>query len=306
MKKKIFRTGKIKQLKRLFVILLCIIMVVEPSMSTVASGYSDILVSNENDIEFDELESTFETIDKDTDEADRPNSPVLPPENPPCTHPQWDNYSSSHHRCPYCWTLGSHSFVAMGCTLAKCSKCTARVSISNHDEVYGGYYQKPTCSYEGIIKYTCKKCGMDVRYKNVPKLPHTFGADGRCTDCNEPDPSYIPPTPSPTQPTNPAPTQPTEPEPTPEPTPQPEKWCVTFEPQGGNVSPPYYAVENGNSCDNFPVPTRAGYSFEGWYNSSGERKQSLSSVTSNITLYAHWKQDASASGTATEPDTGNI
>lgn len=51
-------------------------------------------------------------------------------------------------------------------------------------------------------------------------------------------------------------------------------------------------VESGTTTNNFPTLTKAGYNFDGWYttNSGGTKKTSIT-VTSNITLYAHWSSN---------------
>lgn len=66
---------------------------------------------------------------------------------------------------------------------------------------------------------------------------------------------------------------------------------VTFDPDGGTVTPA--SMEIGlNKTATFPIPTRNGYAFEGWYtekNGGGIKYESnVTEITSNITLYAKW------------------
>ena len=45
-----------------------------------------------------------------------------------------------------------------------------------------------------------------------------------------------------------------------------EKYTVTFDPNGGTVSPMSKTVTNGSTYGSLPTPTRTGYIFDGWYN----------------------------------------
>ena len=67
---------------------------------------------------------------------------------------------------------------------------------------------------------------------------------------------------------------------------------VTFNPNGGNVSPTTKTVTIGSSYGTLPTPTRTGYKFDGWYtkSSGGTKVTSSTTVTtaSDHTLYAHW------------------
>ena len=67
-------------------------------------------------------------------------------------------------------------------------------------------------------------------------------------------------------------------------------YTVTFNANGGSVTPSTRTVTSGSAIGTLPVPTRSGYTFDGWYtSSSGGAKISLSTViTSNVTYYAHW------------------
>jgi uncharacterized repeat protein (TIGR02543 family) len=67
---------------------------------------------------------------------------------------------------------------------------------------------------------------------------------------------------------------------------------VTFDPNGGSVSPSSKTVTYGSTYGTLPTPTREGYSFDGWFTASEGGSQVTSSTTvttaSNHTLYAHW------------------
>ncbi|MBR6040009.1 MAG: InlB B-repeat-containing protein, partial [Clostridia bacterium] len=67
---------------------------------------------------------------------------------------------------------------------------------------------------------------------------------------------------------------------------------VSFDPNGGTVSPTSKTVTVGSTYGDLPTPTRTGYTFDGWYTAKdGGSKVTASTTvtnTSNHTLYAHW------------------
>ena len=67
---------------------------------------------------------------------------------------------------------------------------------------------------------------------------------------------------------------------------------VTFDPNGGSVSPTSKTITKGMSYGILPIPTKTNYTFEGWYTeaSGGSKVTSSTTVTAtaNHTLYAHW------------------
>jgi uncharacterized repeat protein (TIGR02543 family) len=70
-------------------------------------------------------------------------------------------------------------------------------------------------------------------------------------------------------------------------------YTLTFDPQGGTVSPTSQTVTSGEAVGTLPTPTRSGYTFAGWYtqvNGGGTRyiPATVYSATSNATLYASW------------------
>ena len=69
-------------------------------------------------------------------------------------------------------------------------------------------------------------------------------------------------------------------------------FTVNFNANGGSISINNKTVTYGDTYGNLPTPTRAGYTFDGWYTSAtGGTKVTASTkvtATSNHTLYAHW------------------
>ncbi len=67
---------------------------------------------------------------------------------------------------------------------------------------------------------------------------------------------------------------------------------VSFNANGGNVSPTSKTVTYGSTYGELPTPTRTGYTFTGWFTAASGGSQVTSSTTvttaSNHTLYAHW------------------
>ena len=57
-------------------------------------------------------------------------------------------------------------------------------------------------------------------------------------------------------------------------------------------------VKSGEAVGYLPAPTRAGYSFDGWWTakSGGFRITAETKVTSSVTYYAHWRAKGSSSG----------
>ena len=67
-------------------------------------------------------------------------------------------------------------------------------------------------------------------------------------------------------------------------------YTVTFNANGGSVSPTTRSVKSGTSIGSLPTPTRSGYTFDGWYTSAsgGTKITSSKVITGNVTYYAHW------------------
>ena len=71
----------------------------------------------------------------------------------------------------------------------------------------------------------------------------------------------------------------------------PTTYTVTFDPNGGSVSPTSAFVSAGGTLSSLPTPTHSGsYSFVGWYTApTGGTQVTTSSVfNSNTTIYAQW------------------
>lgn len=65
---------------------------------------------------------------------------------------------------------------------------------------------------------------------------------------------------------------------------------ITFDANGGTVSPSKKTIKKGESYGSLPTPVRNGYTFNGWFTekSDGEQETDSSIVTNSHTLYAHW------------------
>lgn len=69
-------------------------------------------------------------------------------------------------------------------------------------------------------------------------------------------------------------------------------YVVTFDAQGGSVTPASKSVTYGQPYGSLPVPVRAGYRFDGWFTVATDGTQvtaeTVVTVTAAQTLYAHW------------------
>ena len=69
-------------------------------------------------------------------------------------------------------------------------------------------------------------------------------------------------------------------------------YTLTYNPNGGSVSPTSKSLTYNSAYGTLPTPTRKGYAFTGWFTAaSGGTKVSESTKmgAGNITIYAHWK-----------------
>ena len=85
-----------------------------------------------------------------------------------------------------------------------------------------------------------------------------------------------------------------------------KEFTLKFDPTGGSVSPKSKKVEFKQRYGDLPIPTRSGYTFEGWYTTkTGRNKVSDSTkmVAKNVTIYAHWKKGATPTPTDATTDT---
>ncbi|MBO7720982.1 MAG: leucine-rich repeat protein [Kiritimatiellae bacterium] len=66
---------------------------------------------------------------------------------------------------------------------------------------------------------------------------------------------------------------------------------VTFNANGGSVSPAARSVNYNAAVGTLPTPTRTGYTFAGWFTSAsgGTQIGTATKVTADVTYYAHWK-----------------
>ena len=68
---------------------------------------------------------------------------------------------------------------------------------------------------------------------------------------------------------------------------------ITFNPNGGTVSPTSTVVQIGNSIGSLPIPTKTGYEFQGWYTGLTDGTL-IGTTTSTVvpsgdtTYFAHW------------------
>ena len=65
---------------------------------------------------------------------------------------------------------------------------------------------------------------------------------------------------------------------------------VTFDANGGTVTPASKAVEPGEAIGELPVPTRAGYEFIAWLTAGGTVVTAETVVNESLTLYADWEK----------------
>lgn len=65
-------------------------------------------------------------------------------------------------------------------------------------------------------------------------------------------------------------------------------FTVTLDPDGGKVSSKTVKVNYGDPLNKLPTPTKKGYTFRGWYTSSGKKVTKDTLMTGNITLTAKW------------------
>ena len=67
-------------------------------------------------------------------------------------------------------------------------------------------------------------------------------------------------------------------------------WKVTFDANGGTVSPTSRDVSKGEAVGTLPTPTWGGHTFNGWYTArtGGTKVTSTTKVNANVTYYAQW------------------
>ncbi len=85
-------------------------------------------------------------------------------------------------------------------------------------------------------------------------------------------------------------------------TPVATTYTITFNANGGSVSPASGTTNTSGYLTSLPTPSRSGYTFDGWYtSSSGGTSVTATSYkfSSSITIYAHWKEETPVAKTYT-------
>ncbi|MDR2569168.1 MAG: InlB B-repeat-containing protein [Oscillospiraceae bacterium] len=70
----------------------------------------------------------------------------------------------------------------------------------------------------------------------------------------------------------------------------PSTHTVTYNVNGGTVSPTSRIINNGSAVGALPTPTRAGHTFNGWFTAAtgGTQISASTTITSNVTFFARW------------------
>lgn len=68
-------------------------------------------------------------------------------------------------------------------------------------------------------------------------------------------------------------------------------YTLTYNANGGSVSPSSKTGKYNSAWGTLAVPTRAGYEFKGWFTSAsgGTQVTATTKITGNLTVYAHWE-----------------
>lgn len=68
---------------------------------------------------------------------------------------------------------------------------------------------------------------------------------------------------------------------------------ISFDANGGSVSPDYWDCLTGTAVEAFPTPTRPGFTFAGWWTAKtgGMAVESIAVVSASQTFYAHWTEN---------------
>ena len=83
-------------------------------------------------------------------------------------------------------------------------------------------------------------------------------------------------------------------------TPPEVTYTLTYNANGGSVSPSNKVLKKGEQYGTLPTPTRSGYKFDGWYTAKdgGSKVSSTTVITANTTIYAHWTKTSTSPPTA--------
>ena len=73
---------------------------------------------------------------------------------------------------------------------------------------------------------------------------------------------------------------------------------ITFDANGGSVTPTSATTRGDETLESLPVPTRSNYKFDGWFTAKdgGTKVTTSSKFTQNATIYAHWTYNGGSSG----------
>jgi uncharacterized repeat protein (TIGR02543 family) len=87
----------------------------------------------------------------------------------------------------------------------------------------------------------------------------------------------------------------------------PIPYTVTWNANGGAVSPVTITVAYGQAVGELPKPTRDGYDFKGWYTlaDGGDQINEATVITADVTFYAHWTQTPTPNPPPPSPPTPN-
>ena len=85
-------------------------------------------------------------------------------------------------------------------------------------------------------------------------------------------------------------------------------YTVSFEANGGAVTPSSAVTGAGGKLTSLPTPTRSGYTFNGWYTaaSGGTKVDTNYAFTANTTIYAQWTYIGSSGGGSYTPPTYKV
>ena len=78
------------------------------------------------------------------------------------------------------------------------------------------------------------------------------------------------------------------------------KFTVTFDANGGSVSPETMETDENGKLSELPTPTRDGCTFDGWYDAKdgGSKVSADKTYTESTTIYAHWTKNSSGGGSS--------
>ena len=84
-------------------------------------------------------------------------------------------------------------------------------------------------------------------------------------------------------------------------------YTVTFNANGGSVSPATRTVESGTAVGTLPTATRSGYTLDGWFTaaSGGTQISASTEVTANVTYYAHWTAEGGSGDSGSGSGSGD-